>query len=31
MKKQKLDYAGKGFSLIRENGGKNPVLLEKCS
>lgn len=31
MKKQKLDFAGKGFSLIRENGGKNPVLLEKCS
>lgn len=31
MKKQKLDYTGKDFSLIRENDGKNPVLLEKCS
>lgn len=30
MKKKKLEFVGKDFSLIRETGGKNPVLLEKC-
>jgi hypothetical protein len=30
MKKKKLEFVGKDFSLIRESGGKNPVLLEKC-
>ncbi|MGE8340655.1 MAG: hypothetical protein ACN6OI_06445 [Flavobacterium sp.] len=30
MKKKKLEFVGKDFLLIRENGGKNPVLLEKC-
>lgn len=30
MKKQKIDFADKNFSLIRENDGKNPILLEKC-
>ncbi|CAD0007665.1 hypothetical protein [Flavobacterium salmonis] len=29
-KKKKLEFVGKDFSLIRESGGKNPVLLEKC-
>lgn len=29
-KKKKLEFVGKDFSLIRENEGKNPVLLEKC-
>lgn len=30
IKKKKLEFVGKDFSLIRENQGKNPVLLEKC-
>lgn len=30
IKKQSLEFVGKDFSLIRESGGKNPVLLEKC-
>ncbi|AYN01629.1 hypothetical protein EAG08_16175 [Chryseobacterium sp. 3008163] len=30
MKKQKIDFADKNFSLIRENEVKNPILLEKC-
>lgn len=30
MKKQKIEFADKNFSLIRENDGKNPILLEKC-
>lgn len=31
LRKQKLDYSGQNFLLISENGGKNPVLLKKCS
>jgi len=30
MKKKKLEFIGDDFSLIRESGHKNPVLLEKC-
>jgi len=30
MKKDKIEFVGEDFSLIRESGGKNPVLLEKC-
>lgn len=30
IKKQSLEFTGKDFSLIRESGGKNPILLEKC-
>lgn len=30
IKKQKIDYTGKDFSLIRESDGENPILLEKC-
>lgn len=30
IKKQKVDFAGSNFSLIRENGGKNPIILKKC-
>jgi hypothetical protein len=31
MKKKKIVYGDKNFSLIRESGGKNPMLLKKCS
>ncbi len=31
VKKQKIDYSGNDFSLIKENGNKSPVLLKKCS
>ncbi|WP_315057549.1 hypothetical protein [Chryseobacterium indoltheticum] len=30
IKKQKIDYTGKDFSLIRESDGENPILLQKC-
>lgn len=30
MKNKKLEFIGDDFSLIRESGHKNPVLLEKC-
>ncbi|MFV0530852.1 MAG: DUF3828 domain-containing protein [Flavobacteriales bacterium] len=30
IKKQKLEFVGDDFLLIKEGGGKNPVLLEKC-
>jgi hypothetical protein len=29
-KKQKLEFVGKDFLLISENGGKTPLILEKC-
>lgn len=29
-KKQKLEFVGKDFLLISENGGKLPLILEKC-
>lgn len=31
MKKKNTVYGDKDFSLIRESGGKNPILLKKCS
>lgn len=31
MKKKNTIYGDKDFSLIRESGGKNPILLKKCS
>lgn len=31
MKKKNTAYGDKDFSLIRESGGKNPILLKKCS
>lgn len=31
VKKQKVDYSGNDFLLIKENGSKNPVILQKCS
>lgn len=30
LKKQKLEFVGKDFLLIKENGGKLPLILEKC-
>lgn len=30
IKKQKLEFAGKDFLLISENGGRTPVILERC-
>lgn len=29
-KKQKLEFVGKDFLLISENGGKTPLILEPC-
>lgn len=31
LKNQKLEFVGKDFLLIKENGGKNPIILEKCN
>lgn len=31
LKKQKLEFVGKDFLLIKENGGKLPLILEKCN
>ena len=30
-KKNKLEFVGDDFLLIRENGGKHPIMLEKCN
>lgn len=30
MKKQKLEFVGNDFLLIKENGGKTPLILEPC-
>ncbi|MFC4413698.1 hypothetical protein ACFOY3_09150, partial [Kaistella carnis] len=30
LKKQKLEFVGKDFLLISENGGRTPVILERC-
>ena len=30
LKSQKLEFVGDDFLLIRENGGKNPLILEQC-
>lgn len=30
MKNQKVEYSGTNFSLMRENDGKTPILLQKC-
>jgi hypothetical protein len=31
MKKQKLEFVGNDFLLIKENGGKTPLILERCN
>ena len=30
IKKKKLEFVGNDFLLIKENGGKTPLILEKC-
>lgn len=30
MKKKKLEFVGNDFLLIKENGGKTPLILEQC-